>query len=360
MDKTIVVALVAGCVSLVVTTLGLIFNPLAQRRMQQQKAEIDADLAEVKLGYDRQLVDLKARLDDGVAERKAQRDYEYDARKKLYTQIEPMLLQLGFAAENCFSRVANIALVTGKGYLDPGPGSWLVPDDDGRRYYLDSTVYYLLLPLGFFEIVRLKATQLDLKLEPRLDALFRVMRQQYRVWSMEFAMAALEPPLDYTPYAPDAAARQAAEPRRFRRQGVALGRVDKISAAMTVVGDGGALRVRRLGEFQADWAAKKDPLRDAAEAFYDLFRDFRPDLMPVLWRILCAQGCLAYAVSRLVVQSETRDAIAIVEEFCRDPRAHKRFALSPDEAGVAAAAENLKAVEAVIVNALRDKDPLDA
>jgi hypothetical protein len=359
MDRTIVVALVAGCVSLVVTTLGLIFNPLAQRRLQQQKAAIDAELAQAKLGYDRQLADLKARLDDGVAERKAQRDYEYDARKKLYAQIEPMLLQLGFAAENCFDRVANLALITGKGFLDPGPASWLVPNQEGHRHYLDSTLYRLLLPLGFFELVRAKATQLDFKLEPRLDALFRVMRQQYRLWAAEFAFAGAAPKLPYTPYGPDADAGITSDPKRYRRQGVALGRVDKIAAAMLVPGEGGTLRPRRLGEFETEWASEKGALVDAARAFYALFEGFRPDLMPVFWRILCAQGCLAYAVSRLVMPTETRDAIAIVQDFCRDPRAHARLALTPDADGAAAAAEQLRAVEHVIVNALRERDPLE-
>jgi hypothetical protein len=360
MDRTIVVAMIAGCVSLGVTILGLALNPLAQRRLQQQRAEIDAELAAARKDYETEIARLKARLDEGLAERKAQRDYEYEARKKLYAQIEPLMLQLGFAAENCFDRVANLAMIAGKGFLDPGPGSWLQPNQEGHRHYLDSTLYRLLLPLGFFEVLRTKATQLDFKLEPRLDALFRVMRQQYRLWAAEFAFAVAEPRLAYAPYATDAEARMADDPKRHRRQGVALGRVDKIAAAMVVPGDGGGLRVRRLGEFESEWAGQQGAMADAARPFYALFEGFRPDLMPVLWRILCAQGCLAYAVSRLVAQGETRDAVAIVQDFCRDPRAHARLAPTADAAGAAAAAETLRAVERVIVDALRERDPLEA
>lgn len=360
MDKTIIVALVAGCVSLVVTTLGLIFNPITQRRLQQHKAEIDAQLAATKLGYDRALTDLKARLDEGAAERKAQRDYEYEARKKLYAQIEPLMLQVGFAAENCFDRVANLALITGKGYLEPGPRSWLTPNIEGHRYYLDSTLYRVLVPLGFFEIVRSKTTQLDFKLEPRLESLFRVMRQHYRLWAAEFAFAEAEPKLVYTPYAPEPEGEQARAPQRYRRQGVALGRVDKIAAAMVVAGDGGALRVRRLGEFESEWAAKQGVMWEAALPFYALFEGFRPDLTPVLWRILCAQACLAYAIRRLVMHGETRDAIAIVQDFCRDKRSHHRFALSPGATGATAAGVEFAAVERVLVRALQERDLLDA
>jgi hypothetical protein len=360
MDKTFVVALISGGISLVVTTLGLIFNPFAQRRLQAQKAAIDAQLAETKLGYDRDLSDLKARLDEGAAERKAQRDYEYEARKKLYAQIEPLMLQVGFAAENCFDRVANLALITGKGYLEPGPRSWLTPNIEGHRYYLDSTLYRVLLPLGFFEIVRSKTTQLDFKLEPRLESLFRVMRQHYRLWSAEFAFAEAGPTLAYTPYAPEAESEHERAPQRYRRQGVALGRVDKIAAAMVVAGDGGGLRVRRLGEFESEWASKQGALWEAAGPFYALFEGFRPDLTPVLWRILCAQACLAYAIRRLVMHGETRDAIAIVQDFCRDKRSHARFALSPDDAGATGAGAEFAAIEHVLVHALQERDLLDA
>lgn len=358
MEKTIIVALIAGGVSLAVTLLGILFNPIAQRRLQQQRAEIDAALSAAKKSYDAEITQLKARLDDGLAERKAQRDYEYEARKKLYAQIEPMMLQLGFAAENCFERVGNLAMITGKGLLDPGPGSWLDPNEEGHRHYLDSTLYRLLLPLGFFELLRAKATQLDFKLEPRLDALFRVMRQQYRLWAAEFSFAAAEPRLSYAPYAPGAADRAAKDPASHRRQGVALGRVDKIAAAMVITGDG-AQRARRLGEFETEWASRQGTMADAARPFYALFDGFRPDLMPVLWRVLCAQGCLAYTVSRLVMPSETRDAITIVRDFCRDPRAHARLALTADPAGIAASAQTLSAVERVIIDALSERDPLE-
>lgn len=358
MDDKLLAALIGGGVSLVVSVLGLVFNPIAQRRLQAHKAEIDGKLAAAKLGHDRELADLKALLDEGAAERKAQRDYEYEARKKLYAQIEPLMLQVSLAAENAFERVANLALIAGKGFLDPGRDNWLSPVDEGRRYYLDSTLYRLLLPLAFFEIIRAKATQLDLKLEPRLEAMFRLMRQQYRMWSAEFNFAAAAPAIAYDPYAQDAEIQQLRTPQRFRRQGVALGRVDKIAAAMVVAGEGGALRVRRLGEFESEWASGEGPLWESARAFYAIFDGFRPDLMPVTWRILCAQACLAYALRRLVMHGETRDAIDIVREFCRDPRAHARFALAPD-APPGAAAETFAAVEQVLVRELQERDLLD-
>jgi hypothetical protein len=100
------------------------------------------------------------------------------------------------------------------------------------------------------------------------------------------------------------------------------------------------------------------PLWESARAFYALFDGFRPDLMPVTWRILCAQACLAYAIRRLVTQGETREAVDIVRDFCRDPRTHIRFALAPD-APPRAAADTFAAVEQVLVRVLQERDLLD-
>jgi hypothetical protein len=371
MDDKLLAALIGGAVSLVVTGLGLIFNPLAQRRLQAEKGEIDAHLATRKAEVDRELQDrrgeiderldeLRARLDEGAAERAAQREYEFEARKRLYTQVEPLMLQVGFAAENAFDRVANLALTTRKGFLDPGPNSWLEPGDEGRRYYLDSTIYRLLLPVAFFEILRGKTTHLDFKLDPRLDAAFRLLRQQFRLWSEEFKFAGAAPALDYEPYARRTREEEVATPARYYRQGVALGRVDKIAAAMVLTADG-EIRVKRLGEFESECASGQGALHEAAGPFYALFKGFRPDVRPVLWRILCAQACLAYTVRRLVSGAAGgRDVTAIVEQFCGSPRTHELFSLAREGAPAGPPdATVFAAVRVVLKRLLSDRDPLD-
>ena len=76
MADNLFTALVSGGVSIIVTLLGLAFNPIAQRRLQAHKGEIDERLAEQRAHYDGELATLKAGLDEGAAGRKAQRDYE--------------------------------------------------------------------------------------------------------------------------------------------------------------------------------------------------------------------------------------------------------------------------------------------
>ena len=352
MDDKLLAALIGGGVSLVVAGLGWFFNPIAQRQVETLKA-----------GQAEALAAIKAQLDEGAAERKAQRDYEYEARKRLYTQVEPLIVQIAVVAENAFDRVANLAKVTRAGYLDPGDRSWLHETTGGDGYYLRSTVYRLLAPLAYFQLLREKTTQVDFKLDPRLDAIFRLLRQNYRIWAEEFRMAEATPALAYEPYHADAAAREPVEPQRYRRQGVALGRVDNVAAEMVVPGEGNVLRARRLGEFDRDWIKKEPSFSATMGYFAELFDGFHPETMPVLWRLLCAQAALCYVARRLAGgDRQASDVAELVRSFCRDDRVHRRFAIqrgAVDSAAIAQSRDVFTAVEIVLVRALEQRDLLD-
>jgi phage tail tape-measure protein len=73
-----------------------------------------------------QIEAFKAGLADDLAARNARRDYEYDARKRLYAQVEPLLFQLFEAAETAFNAVASLARTQRDrnlpGWLSPGGG----------------------------------------------------------------------------------------------------------------------------------------------------------------------------------------------------------------------------------------------
>jgi len=127
-DMEIVVALIAGGVSLTVAILGQIFNPISQRRLEKQKAELQTQIEEVK-----------ARWLDKTSAEAARRSYEYEARKRLYSEIEPLFFQLYEAVEECYYRIASLARTSREGHLGTQAGSWL----GHNGYYLQSTAYNL-------------------------------------------------------------------------------------------------------------------------------------------------------------------------------------------------------------------------
>jgi hypothetical protein len=58
---------------------------------------------------DRELAQLNAELIETQERRKAQRDYEYEARKRLYSELQPLLFQLVEASDNAYWRIQGLA-----------------------------------------------------------------------------------------------------------------------------------------------------------------------------------------------------------------------------------------------------------
>ena len=88
--------------------------------------------------HQRELEALKSQLEEQKAEKDARREYEYEARKRLYQQYEPLLFQLVELAENGLNRIYSLARTARQGNLSLAPNEgWLY---DARNYYLASTV----------------------------------------------------------------------------------------------------------------------------------------------------------------------------------------------------------------------------
>jgi len=112
----------------------------------------------IKRRNDEHLERLKAELEESQAERKAQRDYRYDAIKRLYTDLQPLLFQLSELCESAYGHTRSLARTARNGNLGTGADSWWV----GNDYYLISTVYRLLVPLAVVELMHRQLTLVDL------------------------------------------------------------------------------------------------------------------------------------------------------------------------------------------------------
>ena len=78
-----------------------------QLRKKQEEFEQDLEL-------------LRGRLREVEAERDARRDYEYEARKRLYSEIQPLLFQLKELSESAYRWVMSLARTAQQDQL-----SWL-------------------------------------------------------------------------------------------------------------------------------------------------------------------------------------------------------------------------------------------
>jgi hypothetical protein len=76
---------------------------------------------------------LRRRFDDEKAEKDAKRDYEYDARKRLYEQCGPILFQLVEHCEAAYFRITGLAQTAKLQNLEPGHPSWRRSRPQGPR-----------------------------------------------------------------------------------------------------------------------------------------------------------------------------------------------------------------------------------
>jgi hypothetical protein len=259
----IFVAVLAALASLAVALI----NYFGSRRTQREVESLRAELAERK------------------SERDARRDYEYEARKRLYHECEPLLFQLYEASENALYRIHSLARTARKGNLDPAD-SWL----GGPDYYMTSTIYNLLAPVAVFKLIHRRLTFVDLTLEPHIKAEYILAKSIYVSFTDDFGFAAQDPPITYDPNNPAGHELRENDPVRYSRQGLAVGRLDFAAEGLLPPEPSGPSRLKSFGEFEAEYYSEDSANQERFSRITDVFTGFHPKTRPVLWRILIAQA----------------------------------------------------------------------
>ncbi len=241
---------------------------------------------------DAQLAELTAALTEAQHERDAQRDYQYEARKRLYADLQPLLFQLTELCRSARRHTQGLARTARQGHLGSDAGSWVVSDD----YYLRSTVYRLMVPVAVLELIRRRLTSLDLSLDDDIRTLYRFASALSGTWNSGFDLAAAAPALEYRPH--DEAAKEGVHrhPKIFAIQHLYAGQIDQIVSTM-LVKDEDALRYRGYGEFEAAYVDDAN-VRANVAPLLKIFTGFHPRTHPVLWRMLVVQAHLHKAISR--------------------------------------------------------------
>jgi hypothetical protein len=272
-----------------------------------------------------ELEKLKSRLSAENDAAKAKRDYEYEARKRLYSELYPLAYQLHQAALHAQHRIANLALATRDGYLAVGPDNWLTGRDP---YYFNSVVHNLIAPLAIYELMTRKLTLLDLTLDRELHRLHFIAGKSYEAMRSDFNLVDPRyPPLVFGSsdqrYAPPevrpSPAPREQEQRWMWRQGLYSGQISQAVDAL-VVTDGTTKRVMTYAEFAkalqgADLRTADDPggpasaIKQALRPLVDVLYDFHPARRPVTWRILLAQAACYRAMAAMESGVSKREGI---------------------------------------------------
>jgi hypothetical protein len=266
-----IAAYVALAVSLISTAVTLYIN----RKAHANTLEIEA---------------VKAQLQDKSGERDARRDYEYEARKRLYSDVEPLLFQLTEAVENAHRRITALAVNAREGALSD-ESTWLTVMTE---YYATFTMHQLLLPAAIIRLVQEKLTYVDFGVDQKLYLQFRIGKQIYGLWRSDHDIRRAGRELEYKPHAENAKQPRLTNPEVYWKQGIPTGYLDIVTSALIHRNGESAPRVLTYEEFSR--LLSSDPQPAAFHPLVDLFLRFHPNRRPVLWRILAGQAMLCKAL----------------------------------------------------------------
>jgi hypothetical protein len=178
------------------------FNAAEKERLLDLKRESDLELAkrsaELKAKSDLQLAQFNGLLTEQLSPEAARRTYEYEARKKLYHECEPLLFQLSQNARVAIGRIISLARNAREGQLDGTDGalSGDLREASDRGYYFRSTLYQLLAPLGVCYILQTHLTFQDTSLDPWINRQFLLYEAAYKAFTRDFFFAGLTPTID--------------------------------------------------------------------------------------------------------------------------------------------------------------------
>lgn len=255
------------------------------KELEDHKNNLGKDLEEYKGRVEKELEEHRSALETARADRHAKRDYEYDARKRLYEECEPLLFQLMELAEVAYSRIKGLARTARDGDLRPDGNGWL----SGPGYYLSSTAYRLLAVPAVFRILQRRVTLIDLSLDRRVRLGYGLMKLVSETLTDDYGLARESPEIEYDPDAEYVERKGRPEDPRYVRQGVFVGILERALDAIIHDADGASPRLLTFGEFEDYVRDENSKQFKALKPLLKILRGFHPASKPVLWRILIAQ-----------------------------------------------------------------------
>jgi hypothetical protein len=125
----------------------------------------------------------------------ARRDYEYEAKKRLYERCEPVLFPGVEAVELARRRVVSIARSCRQGDVREDGSGWL----GHPGYYFQSSVFLLFAPGVAFKLLQRQLTAVDLSLDQRARRLYELFRLVVASFTNDHDLSKEEPALRYRP-----------------------------------------------------------------------------------------------------------------------------------------------------------------
>jgi hypothetical protein len=284
-----VAAFITGVVSIILAIWAFISGRMNHKLTVKSQQELEL----LKSDFAKDIEKLKNELSERKSESDARRVYEFEARKRLYHEYEPLLFQLMEASDNALHRIQSLARTAMHG--DLGENGWL----SQFNYYTKSTIYKLFVPLAIYQIMQRKLTLVDVSVDKSIGLHYKLAKQIYISYTDDFEFARGNPPIPYNPNHKDWQVLREKDPRSYWRQGLPMGLLDKSIEFLIEKGANDKERVISYGEFEKKIGnLGNDKISDVNLA-RDIFYLFHPKHRPILWRLLITQAVVFHTLLEL-------------------------------------------------------------
>ena len=263
MDVPSVIAAVASSLGISLPAAAWLSQSLVKQRLDKDlaifKADIEAAHKARQAGLDGEI---RQRVETVLGERAAERQYAFEAKKRLYTAIGPLRFQLLLACRDLSGRVISRGTAGREGY-----------STDIAGYYGRSTLFRLLRPLCLGELIERQIAYADFSVDPDAVDLLRFKKSAFKAFSGD-ALVLHHPRVNWNDQV----------------EHVYVDNVAKCASALITAGSASEQRAMRFNEFET-------ALGDAAnvarlDPFPCLLAKFSPSSTPLLWLRLVAYGAL--------------------------------------------------------------------
>lgn len=279
----------------------------------------------------RELEIVKSQLERDSAEENARRAYQYEAKRRIYAECEPLVLKL---AQSCDYTAQRIISLT-----DTRRWNELRATRDTKSFWmlsksseLISLAHALLEPLALYTLLGEKTTLVDLSFDSRFEEIYWLARAAYRVHQEDYAIAAIEPALTYDPVVAGWRDKRLENPAVHWWQGTTRVRLDP-AVELCVHRDAG--RITTIAEFEKRYLdlydAPEDNTAKSLGVFCNPLYNFRVEDRPVYWRMLMCQLRIYRRISQRSRISSARDTLSRFEFDHRDIDALQRSGAVKDD-----------------------------
>lgn len=243
----------------------------------------------LKKRADREIEKLKSELGHENKVKSARVDYEYEARKRLYKEVEPILFAAQLVAKSLSGRLASFAERIRDGHITLDQSrNWLTIDS----YFQQSTAYWIFLPMTYYRHLTRRISQFDLSLDPAIGKKFMILGVFQSIPVADFELAGMPAAkIVYEPYGEAATAGRDSDPARYCFQGIIRGDVERFTSMMMVEND--HMTPLEWFQFEREVAQEGSDLNKAYKPVRNILLNFHPVTHPVVWRAMIAYVLLS-------------------------------------------------------------------